>query len=277
MEKPNNNGRLQGRTCTEEEAAALCLENPGECVVCRETYDDRDHQPRIIPCGHTYCYQCLAAIVRQGKNGFITCHCCKASHKGTCADQFPINYNIVAVMIKNKEIRRLYPALNKNQTSEGASTSGGKKESKKKEMKRRKAEMKREKKEKRDLQTHLCQYQAQLHKWEAEHLQYMHKLHAMVEENKAALFLLEQVSAKIEAQQAAGEERDEKMHDLLRRMKSVSTAQEAVKVISQVKQYREEERDWEECQEIFPDFNALNKHMQVLSERFQVPLPRKYL
>ncbi|KAK3891854.1 hypothetical protein Pcinc_004256 [Petrolisthes cinctipes] len=277
MEKQNS-GPLQ--LTSTQAAAVLSLEKPGDCVVCRETYDEREHQPRIIPCGHTYCYQCLAGIVRKGKNGFITCRCCKAYHKGTCADQFPINYNIVAVMIKNKDIMKLYPALNKNQTSEGASDSGGngKKGSKKKEMKRRKAEMKREMKEKRDLQSHLCKYQAQLHKWEAEHLQYMHKLHAMVEENKAALFLLEQVSSKIEAQQAAGEERDEKMHDLLRRMKSVTTAQEAVKVISQVKQYKEEERVWEENNdEVFPDFNALNKHMQVLSERFQVPLPRKYL
>ncbi|ELU13277.1 hypothetical protein CAPTEDRAFT_146224, partial [Capitella teleta] len=35
------------------------------CLICRSLFDDNDHQPKFLPCHHTFCKDCLREYVRQ--------------------------------------------------------------------------------------------------------------------------------------------------------------------------------------------------------------------
>lgn len=35
------------------------------CLICRSLFDDHDHQPKFLPCHHTFCKECLREYVRQ--------------------------------------------------------------------------------------------------------------------------------------------------------------------------------------------------------------------
>lgn len=40
-------------------------ENVLMCLICRSLFDDREHQPKFLPCHHTFCKECLREYVQQ--------------------------------------------------------------------------------------------------------------------------------------------------------------------------------------------------------------------
>ncbi|XP_069160768.1 E3 ubiquitin-protein ligase TRIM13-like [Procambarus clarkii] len=75
--------------------------NPEKCSVCFNSYDDNQLRPRTLPCGRTFCSQCINNAI---KNGQLTCPSCRAEHAATAATQFPINYGMEALIRKLKGI-----------------------------------------------------------------------------------------------------------------------------------------------------------------------------
>nr|XP_045615124.1 tripartite motif containing 13-like [Procambarus clarkii] len=75
---------------------------PEECSVCFNDYDDNQLRPRTLPCGHTFCSQCIDNAI---KNGQLTCPSCRAEHAATAATQFPISYAVEAFVRKLKNIQ----------------------------------------------------------------------------------------------------------------------------------------------------------------------------
>nr|XP_045615127.1 uncharacterized RING finger protein P4H10.07-like [Procambarus clarkii] len=75
---------------------------PEECSVCFNDYDDNQLRPRTLPCGHTFCSQCIDNAI---KNGQLTCPSCRAEHAATAATQFPISYAVEALVRKLKNIQ----------------------------------------------------------------------------------------------------------------------------------------------------------------------------
>ncbi|XP_056001878.1 E3 ubiquitin-protein ligase TRIM56-like [Ostrea edulis] len=49
-----------------------------ECPICTEEYDEDKHIPRILPCQHSFCSECLSKETRIGK---LTCSMCKRNYK----------------------------------------------------------------------------------------------------------------------------------------------------------------------------------------------------
>nr|XP_045595445.1 tripartite motif-containing protein 59-like [Procambarus clarkii] len=75
---------------------------PEECSVCYNDYDDNQLRPRTLPCGHTFCSQCIDNAI---ENGQLTCPSCRAEHAATAATQFPISYAVEAFVRKLKDIQ----------------------------------------------------------------------------------------------------------------------------------------------------------------------------
>lgn len=46
------------------------------CLICRSLFDDHDHQPKFLPCHHTFCKDCLREFVRQ-MGDEIECPSCR--------------------------------------------------------------------------------------------------------------------------------------------------------------------------------------------------------
>ncbi|ROT76289.1 E3 ubiquitin-protein ligase SH3RF1 [Penaeus vannamei] len=62
-----------------------------ECKVCLEPYDQAERRPRALPCGHSFCSQCIGSIFRQGA---LSCPKCRARHAAPDASQFPFAYEL---------------------------------------------------------------------------------------------------------------------------------------------------------------------------------------
>lgn len=43
------------------------------CAICSFGYDNDEHFPKILPCGHTICYYCIKQIARKNRFRFLDC------------------------------------------------------------------------------------------------------------------------------------------------------------------------------------------------------------
>jgi hypothetical protein len=71
-----------------------------ECCICREKYDDANHTPKMIKCGHTVCGLCTPLIF---KVDTITCPMCKKEQKIVDPECLPTNY---ALRDLQQEVRK---------------------------------------------------------------------------------------------------------------------------------------------------------------------------
>lgn len=210
------------------------------------------------------------------KNGYVECPDCHVQHEGTSAAQFPVDHGVSALMKKLKEFG-LYPATKKLKTLEGPASSvsrktrvsnreevSGNSKAGKKALKKRIAALKREQREQRQMEAHLCQYQAQLDEWQEQHMENVGKLYEMMEENQSVLFILEQVNSRIAAERAEGNRGKQKLIEVLKRIENVTTASEAIEVIGQAQLCTQEAENWaKQFQEKFPDINSINTYIMV--------------
>lgn len=70
------------------------------CRACNNPYDLHNVQPRVTPCGHTYCLHCLAEVL--GSHGQMVCHDCGAFFEVTNLKEFPPNIDLMNILEKFK-------------------------------------------------------------------------------------------------------------------------------------------------------------------------------
>ena len=63
-----------------------------ECGVCFKAYNHQDKKPLSLPCGHSFCLECLKKMV---KHGTITCPYDKVVHQ-QAPDVLPVNYQVLS-------------------------------------------------------------------------------------------------------------------------------------------------------------------------------------
>ena len=50
------------------------------CVICAEYFDDNDHRPVLLPCGHMFCLQCITALAFKRHYRCIECPIDRLTH-----------------------------------------------------------------------------------------------------------------------------------------------------------------------------------------------------
>ncbi len=63
------------------------------CKICMFPYDSHDHSPKIIPCGHSFCWECIKSILSSQK---IQCPMCKKMIDKKV--EIPINFEILDII-----------------------------------------------------------------------------------------------------------------------------------------------------------------------------------
>ncbi|CAL4231560.1 unnamed protein product, partial [Meganyctiphanes norvegica] len=59
-----------------------------ECEICTYHYDDGNHRPKCLPCGHTFCSECMSKGIKKGQS---LCPTCRKPHNAKYAEDLPMN------------------------------------------------------------------------------------------------------------------------------------------------------------------------------------------
>ncbi|XP_069180664.1 uncharacterized protein [Procambarus clarkii] len=233
--------------------------NPEECSVCFNNYDDTLLRPRTLPCGHTFCSQCIDNAI---KNGQLSCPSCRAQHTATAATQFLINYGMEAFIRKLKGME-VVPVTTVPTKPNKAPTRG---------ISKKLRSMVEEQKSSisslitscEEVLSQLGEYRGQLGDWKTQHLQLQDRLYALVEQNTSAMKLLELEDTSVVDMTTQGEEGKTQLQAMLGSLDTINTAQEVFMTINEVDQCNMEVEDWvQKCQELFPDVNTVHTSVKV--------------
>ncbi|XP_069193067.1 tripartite motif-containing protein 59-like [Procambarus clarkii] len=249
---------------------------PEECSVCFNDYDDNRLRPRTLPCGHTFCSQCIDNAI---KNGQLTCPSCRAEHAATASTQFPISYVVEAFVRKLKNIQLTAEEVVPAKPYEGPSRGISKKlRSLVQEQKSIISTLIISCKE---VLSQLGEYRGQLGDWKTHHLQLQDRLYALVEENKSAMKLLELEDTSVVDMTTQGEEGKTQLQAMLGSLDTVNTPQEVDTTIDTADECSMKMEDWlQKCQELFPDVKTVHTSVKVISQDIELgfeerkPIPR---
>jgi hypothetical protein len=79
------------------------LENLVKCAICLDYYND----PRLLPCSHTFCYQCIENLCKE--DGYCQC---------PMRDKMKIHRNIISQLPINRIAKDLVECISKSSLSE---------------------------------------------------------------------------------------------------------------------------------------------------------------
>ncbi|XP_045610529.2 uncharacterized protein [Procambarus clarkii] len=233
--------------------------NVEECSVCFGCYDESQLRPRSLPCGHTFCSQCVDNGV---KNGQLTCFSCRAQHSATAAAHFPINYGMEAVIRRLKDTQ-VVSGDTVAATLYNASTRGISKKLRSL-VEEQKSSISSLITSCEEVLSQLVEYRGQLGDWKTHHLQLQDRLYGLVEKNKAAMKLVEEEDTSVEDMTTQGEEGKSLLEAMLGSLNTVNTAQEAVTTIDTADQCHVEVEVWlQKCQELFPGVKTVYTSVKV--------------
>nr|XP_053642645.1 LOW QUALITY PROTEIN: E3 ubiquitin-protein ligase TRIM13-like [Cherax quadricarinatus] len=227
--------------------------NPEECKVCFNNYDEELRRPRNLPCGHTFCSQCIEDTIQ---NAQLICPSCRAKHSATDATQFPIVYAIEAFMKKLRSIQ--VTSVETVSTKCGQDRTRGISKKLRSLVQEHKRSISNLISECEEALSQLSKYQGQVRDWKTQHHQLQDRLHDLLEQNKAAIELLEQEDTSVLTMTTEGEAGKKQLQTMLENLNTVNTAEEVVTTIDEADYYNVEVEDWiQKCQELFPGVNTV--------------------
>nr|XP_053650558.1 tripartite motif-containing protein 59-like [Cherax quadricarinatus] len=234
-------------------------DTPEECNVCYNNYDEELRRPRTLPCGHTFCTQYIEDTIN---NAQLNCPSCRAEHSATAANQFPICY-IVEAFIKKLKDTHFTPIGEVSAIPDQGHTRG---------FSRKLLSVVREQMSSvnnhiskyEEVLSQLGKYQQQVRDWKTQHHQLQDRLYDLMEQNMAAIELLEQEDTSVVNMTTEGEEGKKQLETILECLTIVNSAQEVVPTIVEADQYNVEAEDWiQKCQALFPDVNTVYTSVKV--------------
>ncbi|XP_069192096.1 tripartite motif-containing protein 5-like [Procambarus clarkii] len=235
---------------------------PEECSVCFNYYDDNQLRPRTLPCGHTFCSQCIDNAI---KNGQLTCPSCRGQHAATAATQFPINYTVEAFVRKLKNIQLTTEEVVPAKRYEGPARGISKKL--RSLVQEQKSIISSLITSCEEVLSQLGEYRGQLGDWKTHHLQLQDRLYALVEQNKSAMKLLELEDTSVVDMTTQGEEGKTQLQAMLGSLNTVNTPQEVDTTIDTADGCSMKVEDWlQKCRELFPNVKTVHTSVKGIAE-----------
>ncbi|KAK8719341.1 hypothetical protein OTU49_014098, partial [Cherax quadricarinatus] len=232
---------------------------PEECKVCFINYDEELQRPRTLPCGHTFCSQCIKDSV---KNVQLICPSCRAVHSATAATQFPINYGMEALIKKFRNMQVTSVGSESPKSGQDHTRGIGKKLQSM--VQEQKSSISNLISECEEVLSQLGKYQGQVRDWKTQHHQLQDKLYDLVEQNKAAIELLEQEDTSVVTMSTEGEAGKKQLQTMLECLDAVTTIQEVDTTCDEADQYSVQAEDWiRKCQELFPNFSIAGTSVKL--------------
>ncbi|KAK4295950.1 hypothetical protein Pmani_031515 [Petrolisthes manimaculis] len=239
----------------------LAMDNPQECNICFTAFDDSEHRPRTLPCGHTYCSPCIGGLM---DDGLLCCPSCRAHHPVTQVSQFPISYTIEAFVKKMKSdgaqqtrSPRKWASLSKSAVA-GSSTQRG--------VKRKLESLLDEEKSSiitmttlwKDVNSQLDEYDGQLNDWELEHNSLLGQLNKLEKRQFHAMRLLRKEKTKLQNIKKDGNEALKQLENVQKMINTIKKPHEYITAIENADNCSEiVERWYQTCQENFPDVETI--------------------
>ncbi|KAK4311912.1 hypothetical protein Pmani_016623 [Petrolisthes manimaculis] len=62
------------------------------CEVCFIQFDEKNHKPRVLPCGHTLCDTCTHDILNRTQ---IVCPFCRVNHQVSSSEDLPVSFTLL--------------------------------------------------------------------------------------------------------------------------------------------------------------------------------------
>lgn len=63
-----------------EEIGTISVYEDENCIICVEHFDEKDHRPVLLPCGHMLCFTCITELDRKKDDQCIVCPTDRQAH-----------------------------------------------------------------------------------------------------------------------------------------------------------------------------------------------------
>jgi len=114
------------------------------------------------------------------------------------------------------------------------------------------------------VQCQLDQYQAQLEDWRNQHLHFIDKMYALLDQHKAALQILQQEDTRVLEMKKEDDEGEKQRELVLKCLQDVNSSQEGGPALDQAYICNGMAEDWKQkCQDLFPDVNVVKTSWKV--------------
>ncbi|XP_069163008.1 uncharacterized protein [Procambarus clarkii] len=225
--------------------------NPGECVVCLKSYDEKQRRPRSLPCGHPFCSFCVTNLI---KNGKLKCPSCRTTHKATLATQFPINYGMEEIIKSLKQVHVSQPLTTESAPLEARGVKNIQFVLTEQENNLLKIDALCQ-----ETEHQLEMYEAQLLEWQREHETLIAKLSLMASSHHNAIKLLKREYDCVSNARAKGNEQRKEREAVKQHLATAASTHAAVDVIEVADACSNAASYWyNKCQSWFPNVQVVH-------------------
>ncbi|XP_045122621.1 mucin-5AC-like [Portunus trituberculatus] len=241
---------------------------PEECTICLCLYKEQERRPRSLPCGHTFCSLCIAALL---KESHLSCPSCLTDHFVPNECNFPVNYALENMIVRFRTLQSKETSPVTAETTEVIAEES--KQNRAAGLSRRLQAVITEQKEsmgslRGNLKLELYQlelYQGELSLSLTKHDLQLKELDKLRQQHQNAMKLLKEEDQNVEAFMKEGEEDHNKMGAAQTQLDSVSSAQRAYPVIDSADHCAMEAEEWlQKCKQKFPNSAAYSVSSRVL-------------
>lgn len=234
--------------------------NPGECPVCYDAFDDTEHRPHSLPCGHTLCTQCLKKLIKQKQ---VTCPECRICNKVPKGGMFPVTFAMEDLIRRLRDVEAAAAAATPP-TNDGKGKGNTESPCPKTWLRLSKSTRTflQEQEAKvvaaittcHEVHSQLDQYQTALVDWQDHHQQLQENLLRVVQQSNSARELMQLEEAHAVTRKMETKEREQQLQALLETMHTITSEEEIGAVVTEVVRCLGQAEQVElECQENSPN------------------------